>query len=1292
MKRTVLISVILCISVILQGQVLKTINVTAGGLKTTLTPTELSTITNLTLIGVVDARDFKTMRDDMSILAVLDLSGVTIAAYTGPEGTINSNISYSVNAIPTFAFYNQILKQGKESLISIILPASVTSINPGAFFYCFNLNSVNLTSSISSIGQNAFAFCSSLTMVTIPSSVVTLGTSAFTAIEGPINVDLNNLYFSSLDGMLLNKTQSILIQCPTSKSGNIDIPSSITSIGEYSFFACSLLTSVTIPSSVTSIGRSAFTLCENLLSIYIPPSVSSIGEEAFNSCFQLTTIYANSSTPVNLIYSPNVFFPQILGPTTLYVPYGSLGLYSSANQWKDFSSIIEMPEFKLSAYSGSAQEEGGTAEIELATGASWTATTDQAWLTISQISGTGNSTITLTVEANPDLSPRYATVTFSSINLPSQTIVISQTGSPKIINITPGGLSTALTSIELNTISNLILTGTIDARDFKTMRENMPCLRNLNLRDVTISEYTGKEGTGNSFLNGKYYPANEIPIYAFFNPVTLIAKKSLSSVILPNSANKIDIGAFMYCTGLTKVFIPPSVTLIELQAFDFASGSIIVDPDNSKYSSLEGVLFDKTLSKLIHCPTSFKGNIYIPSSVSVIGRYSFGYCSGLNSIIIPSSVTSIELGAFFYCSNLTSIIALSLSPIDLSSSPNVFYNINVNICALAVPFGSSELYAAANQWQAFTNIFELPEFRLSSFTATIPATGGTASTDIITGLSWSATSDQTWLTVNPPSGTGNQTITFSAEANSLICTRTAKVTFQAPNAAPQTIVITQPGSSKVINISAGGLSSALSPIELSTATRLNLSGTIDARDFKTMRDDMPLLAELDLSGVTIVAYSGTMGTDGTRTTSYADNCVPRNAFYIPVTEGKKNLTSVILPSSVTQIKMSSFEGCSGLTSINIPSSVVYIETFAFLSCNKLTSIILPPSLINIGEFVFGDCSGLTSVDIPATLTNIQSGAFAGCGFTNVDVGNPNYSSIDGILFNKTKTNLIHFPVSQTGSYSIPLSVTTLSQNAFRSCVNLTSVKIANTVSSIEFSAFRYCTGLQSIYAYSESPVSLSSSSNTFYGVDKAKCILYVPMGATLSYSSSDIWKDFSNIIEMPGLKVSATVANISAGQGSTISVDITSNVSWSLSSDKSWLTVNPSSGNGNSSITFTAEANPIVSARIATVTVTGTEVGSQTIAVKQDGVPTGINITENSSINIYPNPVKDFLIIKMGDFSENSDYTIKIIGPLGKIVFEAKATQAVNEINTSSWFGKGVYFLQVYNKNSLVAVKKIILQ
>ncbi len=145
---------------------------------------------------------------------------------------------------------------------------------------------------------------------------------------------------------------------------------------------------------------------------------------------------------------------------------------------------------------------------------------------------------------------------------------------------------------------------------------------------------------------------------------------------------------------------------------------------------------------------------------------------------------------------------------------------------------------------------------------------------------------------------------------------------------------------------------------------------------------------------------------------------------------------------VTVIRSNAFSGCTNLTSVNILDGVTSIDFCAF-DCTSLTSINIPKSVTYIDGSAFLDCTNLSDIEVAAE--------------------NEKYSSIDGVLFNKDKTELIEYPIGNPRTeYNIPDSVTSIAYRAFAYCESLSNVSIPESVISIETDAFKLCTNLTSI--------------------------------------------------------------------------------------------------------------------------------------------------------------------------------------------------------------------------------------
>ena len=215
-----------------------------------------------------------------------------------------------------------------------------------------------------------------------------------------------------------------------------------------------------------------------------------------------------------------------------------------------------------------------------------------------------------------------------------------------------------------------------------------------------------------------------------------------------------------------------------------------------------------------------------------------------------------------------------------------------------------------------------------------------------------------------------------------------------------------------------------------------------------------------------------------------------------------NLTSVSIPNSVTSIGNGAFYNCDSLKSVTIPNSVTSISDDAFGNCDSLKSVTIPDSVTSIGNYAFGGCGSLESVAIPNSVTSIDYSFRCCYSLTSITVASENkhYSSKDGVLFNKDKTELIQYPSKNARtSYTIPNSVTSIRDYAFYVCSSLTSMTIPDSVTSISDDAFCVCSNLTSITVASANK-SYSSKDGVLFNKDKTILIKY-PIGkARISYS------------------------------------------------------------------------------------------------------------------------------------------------------------------------------------------------
>jgi formylglycine-generating enzyme required for sulfatase activity len=550
---------------------------------------------------------------------------------------------------------------------------------------------------------------------------------------------------------------------------------------------------------------------------------------------------------------------------------------------------------------------------------------------------------------------------------------------------------------------------------------------------LNLSGYTGSGG------------AVTIPNTTYGLPITSIGNdafeylNTLTSVIIGTNVTSIGDYAF-YGTGLSIVSIPAGVTNLGIAPFgDCNSLSyIIVSAQNPVYTSVDGILFNQNQTTLIQYPGGLIGSYTIPASVTNIETGAFILCTSLSGVTIGTNVASIGDDAFFDCLSLTSInIPASVTSIGAQAFAECTILTNLTLGANVNSIGSFAFFGC-----------------LSLTSINIPA----SVTNIGTGP-FSSCINLTNITVAP------QNLYYSS-ANGVLFDKGQDTLIQCPGGLNNSYTI--PAS--VTNL--GSYAFYYCP---------NLPGvTIPAGV-----TNLGSYAFAYCDGLTSVFFQGNAPVTYDSTVFEGDN--KATLYYLPGTTGWSSpfagLPAVLLDFQTAanggSITITGDSGAYG--ALNIPATI-----------NGLP-------VTSIGDNAFENLGSVTSVTIPNSVTNIGSDAFLGCtslGAINVDPNNPDYSSLNGVLFNQNQTTLIQYPNALFGSYTIPDSVTSIGAQAFAECSSLTSVTIPNSVTSLGEDVFNGCTGLTGVYFAGNAP----NSDPSDFTSDNSAVVYYLP-GAT-GWSSS----------------------------------------------------------------------------------------------------------------------------------------------------------------------------------------------
>ena len=550
-----------------------------------------------------------TIPDSVTSVVVKAFSGCTsLTAIT--VDPLNSFLS-SVDGVLFDKSQNTLIECPVGKAGSYIVPNSVTSIIDEAFADCINLNTITIPNSVTSIEAHAFARCSSLTAIT---------------------VDPLNLFYSSMDGVLFDKSQTRLIECPRGKAGSYIVPNGVTSIGRAAFKSCTSLASIAIANSVITIEDEAFASCTSLTKVLIPASVTSIGKRAFAACTSLT----NVMIPNSVISIGDWAFLECTRLTSIAIANSVISIGDGA--FHDCTSLtkVTIPNSIISIGDGV-----------------FSSCTSLTKLTIP------NSVTSIGVNAF-----------FSCTSLTNVTIPNS------ITSIGDGAFyyCTSLTTSRSLTASPASGTGVL-------------FLHQPNQRHVPNSVTSIENEHSIAALTYRHHGGSPNRVYSSMEGVLFDKSRPCSSDVLAAKPEVTSSPTALPASGTGVLFLhQPDQSHDPQQRHQHRGAGVLsctslttitVDPLNSFYSSVDGVLFDKSQTTLIQCPGGKAGSYTVPNSVTNIGGYAFESCHNLTRLTIPKSVSSIGDGAFADCTNLRRFCFEGNAPKSVSSDFYIVTNATV---------------------------------------------------------------------------------------------------------------------------------------------------------------------------------------------------------------------------------------------------------------------------------------------------------------------------------------------------------------------------------------------------------------------------------------------------------------------------------------------------------------------------------------------------------------------------------------------------------------------------------------
>ena len=583
---------------------------------------------------------------------------------------------------------------------------------------------------------------------------------------------------------------------------------------------------------------------------------------------------------------------------------------------------------------------------------------------------------------------------------------------------------------------------------------------------------------------------------------------ALATISLPKNLQSIGDYVFNACKSLNSITIPDGVTSVGSYAFYGCSALASVTLSEKMQSIAHHAFYD--------CP-SLK-SITLPDSVTTIGSNAFSYCSSLTIVSFPANLKTISSEAFRGCSSLTSV---SFSNELKTVGSYAFYNCT-SLSSVAFSNGLTTISD-----YAFCNCNSLTEITLPSSVTTI----GSYAFRNIKGL-------YVYCDGEKPAEIG--TDVFESTACIYVPSMDAYKTAWSAYASLITPLGSMNGTKVTLSAHAekSALHQALGLDSLGQIVKLKINGSINSYDIMMLRNQMPLLRELDLSDATILAnvYEYTKGYCSKKDTLTTQS----------FTGTGTKIAKVILPKSLKHIEAGAFN--TYVRDITIFSNDVRVlPTNTFYNCSSLRNIILPDSLEVIGDYAFQG-TDLRSITIPRNVSRLGVGAFAGPSYgyssseyysSSTSNATTTYYATSGAMHNSSSGyscsggSLCEVIIPKDSKLkTIPSrafegnenltklqllgdSIKTIGDVAFRRCA-LDTLILPPNLESISTLSFGYCTGLK----YVVMPKTITEvPHNAFVGCTNLNDIQFPTKLTSIGHHAFADCTNLSNV-DIPGLVTS----------------------------------------------------------------------------------------------------------------------------------------------------------------------------